>query len=142
MAWQERFLIGVRFAQQHIVLICTRPTAAKDYWNACVQVRQRVDHKKTLINLEQTILRAGAHKECSNVKQIADGVDFYFGTRSQAVSFVNFLCKHAPCRLVVMWHGCSVLCQCVRFVKQLSTTIDLNERGTVQSRTVQLIRYQ
>ncbi|CAM0512214.1 unnamed protein product [Fasciola hepatica] len=82
---------------------CTR-TAAKDYWNACVQVRQRVDHKKTLINLEQTILRAGAHRECSNVKQIADGVDFYFGTRSQAVSFVNFLCKHAPCRYQTSQH--------------------------------------
>ncbi|KAF6771729.1 hypothetical protein AHF37_09590, partial [Paragonimus kellicotti] len=27
------------------------------------------------------------------------GIDFYFGTRSQAVAFVNFLCKRAPCRL-------------------------------------------
>ncbi|KAA0201178.1 60S ribosomal export protein NMD3, partial [Fasciolopsis buskii] len=63
-----------------------------------------VNHKKTLINLEQTILRAGAHKDCSNVKQVADGVDFFFGTRSQAVSFVNFLCKHAPCRYQTSQH--------------------------------------
>ncbi|KAA3681469.1 nonsense-mediated mRNA decay protein 3 [Paragonimus westermani] len=82
---------------------CTR-TAAKDYWNACVQVRQRVEHKRTLLNLEQLILRSKAHSECSNVKQVADGIDFYFGARSQAVSFVNFLCKRAPCRYQTSQH--------------------------------------
>ncbi|CAL8070388.1 unnamed protein product [Calicophoron daubneyi] len=82
---------------------CTR-TAAKDYWNACVQVRQRVEHKKTLMNLEQIILRSKAHNECTNIKQVSGGVDFYFNTRSHAVSFVNFLCKHAPCRYQTSQH--------------------------------------
>ncbi|GAA54227.1 ribosome-binding protein [Clonorchis sinensis] len=82
---------------------CTR-SAAKDYWNACVQVRQRVDHKRTLMHLEQIILRSKAHGDCSAIKQVSDGIDFYFGTRSQAVSFVNFLCKHAPCRYQTSQH--------------------------------------
>ena len=30
-------------------------------WNALVQVRQKVDHKRTLYHLEQLILKYGAH---------------------------------------------------------------------------------
>ncbi|CAH8481934.1 unnamed protein product [Schistosoma bovis] len=82
---------------------CTR-NAAKDFWNACVQVRQKVDHKKTLLHLEQVILRSGAHKTCSNIKQVSGGIDFFFSTRSQAVTFVNFLSKRSPCRYQTAQH--------------------------------------
>lgn len=33
---------------------------AKDYWRACVQVRQKCDYKKTLFHLEQLILKHDA----------------------------------------------------------------------------------
>ncbi|CAH8435467.1 unnamed protein product [Schistosoma turkestanicum] len=82
---------------------CTR-SAAKDYWNACVQVRQKVDHKKTLLHLEQVILRSGMNKTCSNIKQVSGGIDFFFSTRSQAVTFVNFLSKRSPCRCQTAQH--------------------------------------
>ncbi|CAH8834904.1 unnamed protein product [Trichobilharzia szidati] len=82
---------------------CTR-NAAKDYWNACVQVRQKVDHKKTLLHLEQVILRSGVHKTCSNIKQVSGGIDFFFSTRSQAATFVNFLSKRSPCRCQTAQH--------------------------------------
>ncbi|CAH8436089.1 unnamed protein product [Heterobilharzia americana] len=82
---------------------CTR-SAAKDYWNACVQVRQKVDHKKTLLHLEQIILRSGMHKTCSSIKQVSGGIDFFFSTRSQAAAFVNYLSKRSPCRYQTAQH--------------------------------------
>lgn len=33
---------------------------AKDYWRACVQIRQKCDYKKTLFHLEQMILKHDA----------------------------------------------------------------------------------
>ena len=40
---------------------CTR-LAAKNTWKAAVQVRQKVDHKRTFLYLEQLILKHNAHK--------------------------------------------------------------------------------
>ncbi len=36
--------------------------AAKNTWKASVQVRQKVNHKRTFLFLEQLILKHGAHK--------------------------------------------------------------------------------
>eukprot|EP00696_Hemimastix_kukwesjijk_P008183 gnl/Hemi2/20359_TR6760_c0_g5_i1.p1 gnl/Hemi2/20359_TR6760_c0_g5~~gnl/Hemi2/20359_TR6760_c0_g5_i1.p1 ORF type:complete len:219 (-),score=69.42 gnl/Hemi2/20359_TR6760_c0_g5_i1:90-653(-) len=41
---------------------------AKDTWQACVQVRQDVEHKRTIFFLEQLILRHHAHEQCTNIK--------------------------------------------------------------------------
>ncbi|KAL7053749.1 hypothetical protein AAHC03_026837 [Spirometra sp. Aus1] len=77
---------------------CTR-IAAKDYWNACVQIRQRVDHQRTLLYLEQILLRKNIQRHYSNVKQVKGGLDFFFPTRAKAAAFVEFVCKIIPCRL-------------------------------------------
>lgn len=37
-------------------------------WVASVQVRQRAGHKKTLLFLEQIILKLGVHEKCVNIK--------------------------------------------------------------------------
>lgn len=37
-------------------------------WAAVVQVRQRVDHKRTFFYLEQLILKHNAHTQCSNIQ--------------------------------------------------------------------------
>ncbi|VDN12566.1 unnamed protein product [Dibothriocephalus latus] len=76
---------------------CTR-YEAKDYWNACVQIRQRVDHQRTLLYLEQILLRKNLQKHYSNVKQVKGGLDFFFATRSKAAAFVEFVSKIIPCR--------------------------------------------
>ncbi|VDQ11032.1 unnamed protein product, partial [Trichobilharzia regenti] len=52
-----------------------------------------------MLHLEQVILRSGVHKTCSNIKQVSGGIDFFFSTRSQAATFVNFLSKRSPCRV-------------------------------------------
>ncbi|KAL3320582.1 ribosome-binding protein [Cichlidogyrus casuarinus] len=75
--------------------------AAKDYWNAVVQVRQRTDHKKTLLYLEQILLKSHAHQNCNNIKQLHGGIDFFFANQAHAIAFVDYIGKHIPCRYQV-----------------------------------------
>lgn len=37
-------------------------------WTSVVQVRQRVDHKRTFFYLEQLILKHSAHSQCTNIQ--------------------------------------------------------------------------
>jgi NMD protein affecting ribosome stability and mRNA decay/NACalpha-BTF3-like transcription factor len=67
-------------------------------WRANVQVRQRVDHKKTFYLLEQLILKHGAHEKCINVEQVPSGVDFHFSEKSHAFKFIDFLQSVTPLR--------------------------------------------
>lgn len=67
-------------------------------WQACVQVRQKVSHKRTFLYLEQVIMKHNAHRGCINIKEAKDGVDFYWANRNDAVRFVDFLSSVAPAR--------------------------------------------
>jgi len=71
------------------------PDCAKSYthntWRACVQVRQKVPHKRTFLYLEQLILKHAAHKDTINIKEVHDGIDFFFAHRNHAVAFCDFL---------------------------------------------------
>ncbi|EME40667.1 hypothetical protein DOTSEDRAFT_157503 [Dothistroma septosporum NZE10] len=86
----------VEFVQQYKQC----PDCAKSYthntWRANVQVRQKVPHKRTFLYLEQLILKQGAHKETINIKEVQNGIDFYFGQRNHAEAFVDFLGSVAP----------------------------------------------
>ena len=66
-------------------------TNAKNTWMAAVQVRQKVDHKRTFLFLEQVILKHSAHADAVNIKGRPDGLDFYFASRSPALKFLRFL---------------------------------------------------
>ncbi|KAF1993226.1 nonsense-mediated mRNA decay protein 3 [Amniculicola lignicola CBS 123094] len=76
------------------------PDCAKSYthntWRAVVQVRQKVPHKRTFLYLEQLILKHHAHKDAINIKEIHDGVDFFFAQRNHAEGFVDFLKAVCP----------------------------------------------
>ena len=61
-----------------------------------MQVRQKVAHKRTFLYLEQLILKHGAHKDTINIKEVKDGLDFYFSQRNHAEKFVDFLTSVAP----------------------------------------------
>ncbi|KAI8991451.1 NMD3 family-domain-containing protein [Mycotypha africana] len=76
---------------------CTR-LAAQNTWKAVVQVRQKVDHKRTFLYLEQLILKHNAHKDTTNIKETKDGIDFYYGARSHAIKMVEFLSAVVPLR--------------------------------------------
>lgn len=79
------------------------PDCAKSYthntWRAVVQVRQKVPHKRTFLYLEQLILRHNAHRDSINIKEVHDGIDFYFGARNHAEKFVDFLTSVTPARV-------------------------------------------
>ncbi|KAG0164902.1 hypothetical protein DFQ28_003534 [Apophysomyces sp. BC1034] len=74
---------------------CTR-LAAQNTWRAVVQVRQKVEHKRTFLFLEQLILKHNAHKDTSNIKETKDGIDFYYGQRGHAIKMVEFLSAVCP----------------------------------------------
>lgn len=72
--------------------------AAQNTWRAAVQVRQKVDHKRTFYLLEQLILKYKAHQQCVSVREVPDGVDFYFLCRHHAMKFQEFVVDVVPCR--------------------------------------------
>lgn len=76
---------------------CTR-LAAKNTWKALVQVRQKVAHKRTFLYLEQLILKHGAQKDTISVKEVRDGLDFFYSQRSHAIKMVEFLNGVVPIR--------------------------------------------
>ena len=74
--------------------------AAKNTWKALVQVRQKVPHKRTFLYLEQLILKHGAQKDTISVKEVRDGLDFFYSSRSHAIKMVDFLQSVVPIRCV------------------------------------------
>ncbi|PBP15985.1 hypothetical protein BUE80_DR013125 [Diplocarpon rosae] len=64
------------FEVEYVVAYQQCPDCAKSYtantWRACVQVRQKVPHKRTFLFLEQLILKHGAHKDTINIKEVKD----------------------------------------------------------------------
>jgi len=60
-------------------------------WNSAVQLRQRVDHKRTIYYLEQIVLKHNMHSKTINVKAMPDGIDFFFASKSHALMLHDFL---------------------------------------------------
>ena len=67
-------------------------------WKASVQVRQRVNHKRTFFYLEQVILKKNAQSKAVKIEQFKDGLDFFFAEKNDAVRFSSFLDDCVPCR--------------------------------------------
>uniref|UniRef100_A0A7S0RDD9 60S ribosomal export protein NMD3 n=1 Tax=Pyramimonas obovata TaxID=1411642 RepID=A0A7S0RDD9_9CHLO len=80
----------------HLCQGCQRLAANADQWVASVQVRQHVDHKRTFFLLEQLILKHNAQAGTLNIKEQPDGVDFFYGHRSHALKFIEFLNSVVP----------------------------------------------
>ncbi|PKA51005.1 hypothetical protein AXF42_Ash007662 [Apostasia shenzhenica] len=87
----------VEFTQHdHLCDSCSRFQANPDQWVAAVQLRQHVSHRRTFFYLEQLILRHGAAARALRIKETDRGVDFFFGNRSHAVKFVDFISNSVP----------------------------------------------
>ncbi|XP_054792355.1 uncharacterized protein LOC129298723 [Prosopis cineraria] len=84
--------------QEHMCESCSRIQANPDQWVAAVQLRQHVTHRRTFFYLEQLILRHGAAASAIRIKQMDQGIDFFFSNRSHGVKFVEFIGKVAPVR--------------------------------------------
>ena len=60
-------------------------------WKSCIQLRQKVDHKRTMLFLEQLILKYNMAEHCIGIKEQRDGIDFYFSSKSSSQTFMSFL---------------------------------------------------
>lgn len=69
-------------------------------WQSQVQVRQRVDHKRTFLFLEQLILKHNAAEKCINIQSETGGhgINFQFRHRSHAIRLVDFINDNVCCR--------------------------------------------
>ena len=77
---------------------CTR-LAAQQTWKASIQVRQKVQHKRTFFWLEQLILKHNVHKDTVNIKECRDGIDFFYVGRNHAVKMLDFLASVVPIKI-------------------------------------------
>lgn len=84
--------------QEHMCESCSRVQANPDQWVAAVQLRQHVSHRRTFFYLEQLILKHDAAAHAIKIKQMDQGIDFFFANRSHGVKFVEFISKVAPVR--------------------------------------------
>lgn len=75
-----------------------KKTFTPHIWRACVQLRQKVNHKRTFLFLEQVILKHKAQSKALNIKEHPEGVDFYFANKAQANSFCAFIHEFLPCQ--------------------------------------------
>lgn len=65
-------------------------------WVAQTQVRQRVDHKRTFLFLEQLIIKHNAAEKCLSIKEMHDGLDFQFKNKSHGNRLVDFISGVVP----------------------------------------------
>lgn len=76
--------------------------AAKNTWRALVQVRQKVDHKRTFLYLEQLILKHRMDKDTLQVAEVKDGLNFFFASKQHALKMVEFFNSVVPVRYVAL----------------------------------------
>jgi nonsense-mediated mRNA decay protein 3 len=76
-----------------------KKTFTPHIWNASCQIRQKVNHKRTFMLIEQIVLKNKAHTKALNVKEHPEGVDFYFAHKSQALSFADFIKTALPAKV-------------------------------------------
>lgn len=93
---QQTFILEVVVGGQQC-MDCAR-VEAKNTWNTVVQVRQKVDHKRTFLYLEQLILKHHAHQQVIRIRSQPDGLDFFFASRSHAIKLVEFFGAVVPVR--------------------------------------------
>ncbi|GAB2212730.1 hypothetical protein Droror1_Dr00020711 [Drosera rotundifolia] len=73
-----------------------RIQANPDQWVASVQLRQKADHRRTFFYLKQLILKHNAASQAIRIKQLGDGIDFFFSNRSHGVKFIEVVGKVTP----------------------------------------------
>lgn len=95
---------GTMLEQQAVVTFVVIDTQCEDCqrsftphtWQAKVQLRQKVSHKRTIYYLEQMIIKNQAQKDCLGIKQKKNGLDFHFGNKSHAQKLIDFIHGTVP----------------------------------------------
>mmetsp|Transcript_37578 Transcript_37578/g.57568 ORF Transcript_37578/g.57568 Transcript_37578/m.57568 type:complete len:476 (-) Transcript_37578:174-1601(-) len=92
--------IVVEFIVSNLQCDDCKRTWTPHLWQAQVQVRQKVDHKRTFLFLEQMILKHNAQEKCIGIQSVegGHGLNFQFRHRSHAVRLVDFIHDTVLCR--------------------------------------------
>jgi nonsense-mediated mRNA decay protein 3 len=101
---QREVTIGTVLQQSIVVeavvqtLQCSecKKTFTPHTWNCMVQLRQKVEHKRTMFHLEQLILKYNAHEKVIGVRSRPDGLDFQFQANSHMRGFGEFVKSTFP----------------------------------------------
>lgn len=93
---QQKFLV------EYIIGNIQCPDCQKSFtehtWTAVVQVRQHRKHKRTLFYLEQLLLKNNICTNIHEIKEVNDGLDFYWNTKSKAQHMIEFIQSVLPIR--------------------------------------------
>ncbi|KAF9589248.1 hypothetical protein IFM89_021240 [Coptis chinensis] len=80
----------------HMCESCSRVQANPNQWVAAVQLWQHFSHGRSFFYLEQLILKHDAHVRAIKIKQMDEGIDFFFSSQSHALKFLEFVRKVVP----------------------------------------------
>eukprot|EP00347_Sterkiella_histriomuscorum_P005896 403354861 len=75
-----------------------KKTYTPHLWSSIVQVRQRVDHKRTFLFLEQLIIKHKAADRAIGIKEVHDGIDFQFKSKADSAKLIDFISMTVPCK--------------------------------------------
>lgn len=67
-------------------------------WESCVQLRQHRKHKRTMFMLEQMLIKHNICPDVMQVKQVSEGLDFFFKTAAQGKKLIDFCKTSLPIR--------------------------------------------
>jgi len=91
---QKKFRVHITIANKQC-FNCQK-SFTQHIWDACVQVRQKVSHKRTFLFLEQLILKHRMTAECMGIAEQPFGLDFFFDHRKKGQHFLDFLTSCVP----------------------------------------------
>jgi len=95
-------ILQKEFVVEFVVTNQQCPDCARSFtehtWNTNVQVRQKVQHKRTFFWLEQMFIKHNITEKVMEIKEQPDGLDFFWGAKNQAVVLINFLQSVVPLR--------------------------------------------
>lgn len=96
----EKILLRKRFIVNFIVVnkqcsSCQSSETEHDF-GAIVQVRQKLDYKRSLYHLENLLLKSGLSESITNIELKRDGLDFYFRNKNNAEKVVDFISSSMP----------------------------------------------
>ena len=65
-------------------------------WTSLIQIRQHTEHKRTMLSLEQNLLRQKWIEKTLRAETVEGGMDLYFKTEHDAVGCMAYIKTHVP----------------------------------------------
>lgn len=89
----------INYKEENILCRDCQKLQTPHIWVSCVQIRQRVPHKRTLMYLEQIILKNKMQEKALSIKEVNEGVDFYFTSKRDGELFTEFIASVVPTKI-------------------------------------------